>query len=248
MGAKQSAVETLPSLESIHEDWPWIWGIREAKFLDWKQGLSDDEIQAQSLRQMEMPVRITDNIYLGNVSSVEAVTKLEALGITAVLNMAGPVALKHKTVQAYESLGIRYKRITADDEHDYPLLRNHWEEAHDYIKSSTKNGKDKCVIHCVAGINRSALIVAAYYMLTTQTPVLETVKHIRKQRGNVALSNEGFQQQLVALARLNNLLGPMPGTEESIVKQLPPPPDVYSIFSSPKRERNPLDRLSFASK
>jgi protein-tyrosine phosphatase len=113
---------------------------------------------------------------------------LEAHGITAVLNIAGPVALKRKTINT----GIQYKRITAIDEPDYPLFQNHWQDALDFIKSSTENGKGKYVVHCVARMNRSGLIVTAYYMLNTQTPVLETVKHLRKQRGNMALCNEGF--------------------------------------------------------
>lgn len=84
---------------------------------------------------------------------------------------------------------------------NYNLLQNDWGEAYEFIQSSTKDGRGKCVVHCVAGINRSGLIVSAYYMLTKRVPVLETVNHVRLQRGNVALCNEGFQQQLVAMAR-----------------------------------------------
>lgn len=158
-----------------------MWGIRDHEYLDWKQGPSDNEIRSEALRQQDLPVPVTDNLYLGNARSVEYMATLEAYGITAVLNVAGPVALKRKTINTYEKKGIQYKQIAAIDEPDYPLLQNHWQDALAFIKSSAENGKCKCVVHCVAGMNRSGLIVAAYYMLTTQTPVLETVKHIRKQ-------------------------------------------------------------------
>ena len=147
------------------------------------------------------------------------------------------------TVVLFED--IAYQRIDADDEFDYPLLHNHWYEVKRFIDSTTlgKNNeeKGKCVVHCVAGMNRSALVVASYHMVTTQTPVLETVKHVRKQRGNVALQNEGFQEQLVALARQENLLGACPGSKESFIKESPPP---RCRFNEERKKRpNPLDRL-----
>eukprot|EP00980_Cylindrotheca_fusiformis_P004917 scaffold1049_cov108-Cylindrotheca_fusiformis.AAC.2 len=237
MGTKCSTQKTSPvsSFETIDEDWPWVWAIRDPECLDWKKGLSETEIRSEALRQNQMmPVPILDNVvFLGNAHSVESIARLKELGITAVLNMAGPLALKRKTIQAFEKNGIQYKGINAMDEPEYPLLQNHWKEASDFIQKSTatveKDGGGKCVVHCVAGINRSGLIVAAHYMLTTQTPVLETVKHLRKQRGNVALFNEGFQQQLVSMARQHSLLGAKPGTEGSIVEQAPPAFENYWI-------------------
>jgi len=213
---------------------PWVWGIRDASHLDWKIGLDEEIIQAEALRQEDLPVPITDNVYLGNAPSVESGARLKALGITAVLNMAGPLALGRATINAYEKHGIKYKQIDSKDELEYPLLEKHWNEAFHFIsKVTTKDGRrGKCVVHCAAGMNRSGLIVAAYYMMTTQTTVLETVKHVRKQRGNVALCNEGFQQQLVAMGRKNGLLGPRPGTQESIIQQIPPPAENDLIFAS----------------
>jgi len=158
--------------------------------------------------------------------------------------MAGPFALSRNTIKAYGRHGIEYKRINAQDVKNYNLLQNDWKEAFEFIKTSTENRKGKCVVHCVAGINRSALVVAAYYMLCTQTPVIETVQHIRKQRGNIALCNEGFQQQLVAMARVHHLLGDAPGTAGSIIKQIPPPPeDDWITAAITKKRDNPLDRL-----
>jgi len=243
MGTGKSK-EEASAYDFIQKDWPWVWAIWDPECLDWKKGLSDEEIQETALQQAQLPVLITDDLFLGNAYSVESVQKLQSRGITAVLNMAGPLALKRKTIQAYKNQRIQYKRIDADDEHDYALLQKHWQEAFDFIKSTTKNGNGKCVVHCVAGMNRSGLIAAAYYMLATQTPVLETVQHVRRQRGNVALCNEGFQTQLVAMARENDLLGLAPATEGSIVQRAPASPKDHWIFAGDPPRENPLHKLA----
>ena len=81
--------------DSIDEDWPWVWGIREPKLLDWKIGLSDDQIIRRSKLQQDLPVKISEDLYLGSALSVQrSVSSLVDLGITAVLNVAGPMALK----------------------------------------------------------------------------------------------------------------------------------------------------------
>ena len=96
---------------------------------------------------------ITEHVYLGNANSVESISKLEARGITAVLNMAGPYALHRKTIKAYKKHGIEYKRINTEDKINYNLLENDWKEARDFIKSSTVDEKGKCGVHCMAGMN-----------------------------------------------------------------------------------------------
>lgn len=214
----------MAAIESIEEDWPWVWACDAKDVLDWKVGLSEDEIEAQTARQGNMPVPITDNLYLADRWTVRSVELLEAAGITSVLNAAGPYAIPDETLEEYERRGIRYKRIDAKDELGCKLLKNHWHEAYDFLRSSLYVPNGKCVVNCMAGLNRSGTIAAAYYMVTTRTPVLETVRHVRMRRSDMALCNAMFHQQLVALARTEGLLGAMPGTEGSIVRREPPNP------------------------
>jgi hypothetical protein len=249
MGASSSSssrqqVQTTTSAtrrgcEAQPEDWPFVWAIRNGSELDWKHGLSTDEIQQIAKEQQDLPCQISDHLYLGNARCVQNLSKLKELKIAYVLNMAGFMALPSKTVKAMKQNGIIYKRITAQDEEDYPLLEKHWDDACDFLNQC--RGQN-CIVHCVAGHNRSSLIVAAYYMLEHRTDVLETVKHIRRQRGNVALQNGYFQEQLVSFAREHELLGPQPGTPGSLVKTIPPKD------WRPERKQakeHPLDRLSF---
>eukprot|EP00594_Rhizosolenia_setigera_P004909 CAMPEP_0178945488 /NCGR_PEP_ID=MMETSP0789-20121207/3765_1 /TAXON_ID=3005 /ORGANISM="Rhizosolenia setigera, Strain CCMP 1694" /LENGTH=262 /DNA_ID=CAMNT_0020625389 /DNA_START=118 /DNA_END=906 /DNA_ORIENTATION=+ len=238
--------ETEKPYQPHHDDWPWVWGMRDAENLDWKKGLSQEEIVAHATYICEgLPVPITPNLYLGTAKSVWSISTLQEKGITAVLNMVDPRVLPPEIIETYQKHGIRYKNLHAEDEIDFDLLEQYWEEAYDFIQASASKG-EKCVVHCVAGLNRSGLIAASYHMITTKSTVLESVRHLRRQRGNSALCNEGFQQQLVAMARTKGLLGPLPGTKGSIVTEVPPPAESDWTFSAmvKKQERkNPLDLL-----
>lgn len=191
-------------------DWPFVWALWDARVLDWKKGMPADQTLAISQAQNDLPVEITPTLYLGNCQYIQNLDNLEQLGIQHVLNMAGDMTAFPKPLdQALRERGITYKVIHAEDEEDYPLLDRHWDDVHEFLQDAhTKD--EKVLIHCIAGYNRSALVVAAEYMIRTQTNVVETVHHIRMRRGNVALTNQGFQEQLVALARYHDLLGEAP--------------------------------------
>lgn len=220
-------------------DWPYVWALRDGSVLDWKVGLNAEQVMEQQRAQIDLPVEITPTRYLGNCQCAHDLQKLQTLNIRRVLNMAGPTATPSAVVDAYAANGIAYKVICAQDEEDYPLMDKHWEEAHAFINQGNNDGnKEKVLVHCVAGHNRSALVVAARVLVTNNddatTNVIDAVRHLRKQRGNVALQNGGFQEQLVAFARHHNCLGPAP------VAQCPPQSNVGEVV----KRKNPLDKLA----
>jgi protein-tyrosine phosphatase len=91
-----------------------------------------------------------------------------------------------------------------EDIPSYPMLDNHWDVALEYIQDSIIDNDGACVIHCFAGHDRLALTTCAYYMVHTRTPLLQAVQHCHVV--SPFLTNSGFQGQLVALARYENLL------------------------------------------
>jgi hypothetical protein len=137
-----------------------------------------------------------------------------------VLDLAGHTKEDH--IWEYGELDVTYHRIEADDDEGYPMLDLHLDACQNFI-SKAKDGNGRCLVHCEAGLNRSGVIVAASAMLENQDNVLETVNTLCMQRGDFTLLNESFQEQLVTLARIHRLLGPPPGTAESLVKEMPPP-------------------------
>eukprot|EP00961_Rhodomonas_salina_P122228 1645885-Rhodomonas_salina.1 len=186
-------------------------------------------------KQSELPVQISDTVFLSDAASTKNIERLKELGVTHVLNVAGKAA-SVVSEETYSKAGITLKVISAEDEEGYPMLASHLIECREFIASARDKG-GKCVVHCVAGINRSGVIVAAEKMLTERINVLETVAHCRLQRGNVYLNNASFIEELVALARKEGLLGPKPGEPGCIVteappsfKDAPPKPTIRSLF------------------
>ena len=139
------------------------------------------------------------------------------------------------------------------DDYDENEVEEEDDDEVDHDQSRTKstpndddantNSNDNILIHCVAGQNRSVLIVAILHMLivssstkrnnnaiTNNTNVLETMLLLRRLRGKTALNNESFQEQLVSFARQNDLLGPKPGSSNCVVQKVPPPPSWRSNF------------------
>eukprot|EP00977_Amphora_coffeiformis_P006609 scaffold1427_cov182-Amphora_coffeaeformis.AAC.2 len=213
-------------------DWPWVWAIRDYELLDGRKGCPTAE---RVPGVASLPVHIHDKLYLGNAACISDINHLKDLGITGVLNVAGPQALANKTIHALKRNDIEYHSIAAKDERDYPFLAEHWEKALVLIKSMTNALNSKLVVHCQAGFNRSGLLVTSYYMISTGTPVLEAVRYLRRQRGNLVLRNPGYQEQLVALARENGLLGTKPGTTGSILHDAKPPDNEPNWWVTSKR-------------
>lgn len=184
--------------------------------LDWRKNVAKDNHVLVATQQAALPVEILPHLYLGDAKSAKSRDRLQELGITHILNAAGPAA--RTDLEGFEQL-----EFNAEDEENYPMLQKHLEDARAFI-ASAKDAGGKCLVHCVAGISRSGVLVAAEYMLATRTSVLETVAHSRMQRSNSFLWNEGFQEELVCLARREGLLGPKPGEASSIVAVVPAPP------------------------
>ena len=207
-GTQYSDAEDGVEYSSIPSDLPWVAAVNDIDVTDWRVGLSPTKIARVHQQQHCLPVRIHETLYLSDARSVRSIAALKSRRITRVLNMAGAAAAPLPTIQrTYHSMGIAYKEISAPDDETYPLLELHLKEALEFLH---EDGTAVSVVHCSAGLNRSGLIACIDFMLTNNVPVVEAVAHLRRQRGNMALGNEGLQKQLVAFARAHNMLGDVP--------------------------------------
>jgi hypothetical protein len=227
---QSTSVQEYPRCE---EDWPYVWAIRDQEQLDWKLDqngvkLPSDKIEEIAQKQSQLPVEISSYLYLGAAKHAHNISLLKEKGITHVLNVAGPSG--QGPLKEYQEAGITVLNIDADDEEGYQMLALHFKECYEYIESIRLSG-GKCVVHCVAGINRSGVIVAACYMLNEKVPILDTVAHCRTRRGNCFLWNTTFQEEIVAMARQEGLLGPAPGEKECRC-QNPVPPKSSLLFEN----------------
>ena len=170
-------------------DMPWLVAVRD--ILDKPHG-----------RGVELPVEILPHLLLGDKRCAGDLATMDAFGITHILNVAGTHG------RASDAAARHYLEIHADDEEGYPIVSQHLAQASAFIRTARDEG-GRCLIHCQAGVNRSACLAVAELMLSERLPVVQAVARAKRARG-VLLSNHSFQAQLVALARTNDLLGPEP--------------------------------------
>ncbi|XP_035661252.1 dual specificity protein phosphatase 3-like isoform X4 [Branchiostoma floridae] len=132
--------------------------------------------------------RVYRDIYLGDSSIAQDVSKLKSLGVTHVLNAAhGAIDVSKE----YEKVGIEYLGVPADDVPTYNL-KQHFEPAAAFINTAVKKGK--VLVHCHVGYSRSPTLVAAYLMLYQELTAQESITLIRGKR--FIGPNDGFLRQL----------------------------------------------------
>ena len=179
-------------------------------------------LSAEPPEPIALPCEIMPHLLLSAKLEAGDVTKLRALGVTHVINAAGTVGrarapptppsagepARRGAVVDYEAAGIKYLEIKGEDEEGYPMIKNHFAEALAFVQGVSAAG-GRCLVHCVAGINRSGLMAVALLMVSERLEVLDAVARAKRARGRI-LWNESFVLQLVALAEQEGLLGPRP--------------------------------------
>ena len=98
--------------------------------------------------------KIIDRLYLGNISAANNLATLKSNGITHILCVASGVQ------PAYEGK-FKYWTIKVSDTSQSSLIR-HFPAAIQFIKEGIRSGG--VLVHCFAGVSRSASCVIAYLM------------------------------------------------------------------------------------
>lgn len=211
------------------EDIPWAWIEKVSKIVrDSTTSLSPDY-------DKKLPVKLLPWLYLSDEKNALDEKKLKELRITHVLSMNRVNSYTENNVlKFYKSLGIVHQRVHALDEEEYNLLDKHWDgeclgffnRAFMILSDDKKIEKDtveelKIIVHCKAGMNRSALVCCAA-MLTfgkredeeddsnkRNNNVLDVVQHVLARRGTI-LTNQSFQEELCKFAAKHGRLGEKP--------------------------------------
>lgn len=176
-----------------------------------------DILDKEPWESKPQPVQLLPWLYLSDVFTVHNHGALLEHGITHVLTTA--------TLPTPRQVdGLRCKLAGADIQHfycpgqdfeGYDMIGTHWEQQCRPFLEGVRNGNqyNKVVVHCAAGMNRSALIAAAAMMVLERKPLLEVVQIMKSKRGTV-LANRSFQKQLCLLAQREGLLGDKPAENE----------------------------------
>ena len=128
--------------------------------------------------------QITNNIWLGNYSSASNIDNLKNQGINNILCVMDtrPPAYKKED-------NMNQKIINVADSPVQNIIR-YFGESLSFIE-----GKDKILVHCMAGASRSATVVIAYIMWKEKKSFEEALGIVSKKRP-CAFPNIGFRKQL----------------------------------------------------
>ncbi len=197
---------------------PYCRYLKDRRHLDWAAGLGDAEREDEIRRMHRLPVDVTPNLYLGDAGCAADMERLKSLSITHVLNCAAGETRDMSGV--YLQHGMQSMAVAARDDASCSLLDGHV-DVEAFLKTARTSGK--VLVHCVQGLNRSGLVVAAA-LVRDGVSVIDAVRTLRARRGNDALSNTNFQRRLVRYAARMGRLGPVPDVVVSEARAAAPAP------------------------
>jgi len=197
---------------------PYCLYLKDRRHLDWAAGLDDEERGEEIRRMHRLPVDVTPNVYLGDAGCAADVQRLKELNITHVLNCAAGETRDMRAV--YGQHGMQSMAVAAKDNENCALLDGH-ADVEAFLSKARTSGR--VLVHCVQGLNRSGLVVAAALVRDGEN-VIDAVRTLRARRGNDALSNTNFQRRLVRYAARLGRLGPVPDVEVSEARAAAPAP------------------------
>ncbi|XP_067901070.1 dual specificity protein phosphatase 10 [Heterodontus francisci] len=140
-------------------------------------------------------------LFLGNEQDAQDIEKMQRMNVGYIINVTTHLPLYH-----YEKGIFCYKRLPATDSNKQNL-RQYFEEAFEFIEEAHQCGKG-LLIHCQAGVSRSATIVIAYLMKHTRMTMTDAYKFVKGKRPIIS-PNLNFMGQLLEFEEdLNNGITP----------------------------------------
>lgn len=136
---------------------------------------------------------VLPGLWLGGIEAASNKQALKRIGITHVLNVA------EMFEEACFPQDFTYKVLHCADS---PVedLGSKFDEAIAFIDAGRSPNAGGCLCHCLAGMSRSATVVAAYLVRRKAMTPKAAIDHIRKVRSLIS-PNPGFMSQLVAYHR-----------------------------------------------
>ena len=104
----------------------------------------------------------------------------------------------------YKTLDVKYLELDAQDDRSFPLLTNCLASASAFI-SECHAEERPVLVHCMAGVNRSATLAVAHLLLVKKRNLFELFAECSAARPSI-LQNPSFQLQLCVLAHTHGLL------------------------------------------
>jgi len=150
------------------------------------------------------PSEILPNIFIGSSYHARRPDILHQLGITHILNVAEEININNNPI--FKKLHVKLK--------DTPEEIINFEEIFVFIDSMSP--QDKVLVHCMAGISRSATIVIGYLMRNNKWDTQFAINFVKEKR-NMISPNLGFIAQLFKYEQ--KILGSPTTGEDKLLKE-----------------------------
>lgn len=135
---------------------------------------------------------IVEGIWLGDAADAMDTDALTEKNVTCVVNCAEKNTL---TCAEYYPSGWDYLGFECDDDPTYDILVKHLSEFCDFMDKCVGE-KKKVLVHCAAGINRSATLLIAYLVERRGMSLIDAISLCFKKRP-IILTNEAFVMSLI---------------------------------------------------
>eukprot|EP00415_Alexandrium_ostenfeldii_P004745 UN4745 len=122
----------------------------------------------------DSPAQLREYLFLGSEDSAADGNNLEDLGITHVLNVADDVECYH--INRFEYLHLPIRDGGEDD-----AIFAAFDSATQFVERVASKG-GKVLVHCFAGVNRSATVAMAVLMNIEGWTLAEAYEHTRNNR------------------------------------------------------------------
>ncbi|KXS18967.1 phosphatases II [Gonapodya prolifera JEL478] len=158
------------------------------------------------------PFQVVPNVFIGSVLAANDRELLRLAGITHILNLTGPVSATDPTPRYPDAFPgeFQYDNICLPDEVDQ-LIRPHFERAHAFIDRALKGG-GRVLVHCEAGISRSAAFLASWLMRRRGMVLRQSLAVIKAVKPDIG-PNAGFFAQLYNYELELSQKGVLPASE-----------------------------------
>ncbi|KAI9295683.1 dual specificity protein phosphatase 12 [Neoconidiobolus thromboides FSU 785] len=138
--------------------------------------------------------QIKEHLYLGSYDALQKPQLLETLNITHILTVGKNMNNCNLTEK------IIRLQINVFDEENENLLQ-YFDQTNNFIDAAIKQNGN-VLVHCMAGISRSATVVIAYLMKKHNWSVEEALNQVTKAR-SIIDPNPGFREQLQLYYEIN---------------------------------------------
>eukprot|EP00897_Mesotaenium_endlicherianum_P006525 jgi/Mesen1/5900/ME000003S06924 len=129
---------------------------------------------------------VEPGLYLGAWGAAQDKAGLEEKNVTHVLTVASGLGkAPHLDTFTYTIISI--------EDTSFTNISKHFETCFEVIDAGREAGG--VLVHCMAGVSRSATVVVAYLMRTHGWPLQKALEHVKRCRP-VVHPNEGFLRQL----------------------------------------------------